>query len=211
MVSGTAYGVVLNDRVERARLADAFTQAPYNDPPRAPVVYIKPRNCLLDGGGVVTIPKDLVEVEIGATLALILGRDIGSGEGDLLGAIAAACLAIDLCTPGADYYRPAIRERCRDGFLPLGRQVGFTPTLEKFEITTLIDGVAVHRWNGERLMRSIPALIEDLAQFMTLRAGDLLLVGIPGDAALARAGQSIEVTAPGIPTLRCVLASEVSV
>ena len=41
---GTVYGALLNDRATVQRLAPQFDSAPYKAAPRAPVLYIKPRN-----------------------------------------------------------------------------------------------------------------------------------------------------------------------
>lgn len=202
-VAGTIYGVVLNDEAERSRLAPTFTQKPYQAPPRAPVVYIKPRACVRVADAAVPMPVDLAELEAAPTLALLFARDAsGVDERAAMSCVGAACLALDISIPPADYYRPAVAQRCRDGFLPLG---GFASPVRSAELVTSVDGVEVHRWSTDRLVRAIPALIRDLAAFMTLRAGDLLLVGLPGDAPRVRAGQSVRVTADGLPALSTVL------
>ena len=46
MVLGTVYGVILNLRQELAALGEAMEKPPYGKPPKAPVLYIKPRNTL---------------------------------------------------------------------------------------------------------------------------------------------------------------------
>ena len=203
-VAGTIYGVILNDADERSRLASAFAVKPYLAPPAAPVVYIKPRACVRSGDAAVPMPADAAELEAAATLAVLFARDAcGVDEAGAMSCVGAACLALDVSIPQADYYRPAIAQRCRDGFLPLG---GFVAPARSAEIATSVDGVEVHRWSTDRLVRRIPALIRDLAAFMTLRAGDLLLVGLPGDAPRVRQGQSVRVSAGGFPTLSTMLA-----
>ena len=205
-IAGTIYGVILNDAAERSRLAPAFAKNPYQAPPRAPVVYIKPRACVGLRDVSVPMPADVVELEAAPTLALLFGRDAcGLDENAAMSCVAAVCLALDVSIPQADYYRPAIAQRCRDGFLPLG---GFAAPVESAEIVTNVEGVEVHRWSTGRLVRAVPALIHDLAAFMTLRAGDLLLVGLPGDAPRVRVGQSVRVAAAGLPTLSTVVSGD---
>ncbi|HKT54913.1 MAG TPA: fumarylacetoacetate hydrolase family protein, partial [Caulobacteraceae bacterium] len=147
------------------------------------------------------LPEDLSAVEIAPTLGLLFATDCGPGVSPSA-AIGAACLALDVGEPGGDFYRPAIRQRCRDGFLPLGDFGPWAEALARVEIVTYIDAQEAHRWSLARLIRPVDRLVRDLADFMTLRAGDLLLVGLPDDAPLARAGQSIAVSASGLPTLR---------
>jgi 5-oxopent-3-ene-1,2,5-tricarboxylate decarboxylase/2-hydroxyhepta-2,4-diene-1,7-dioate isomerase len=193
---GTVYGVVLNDRVERAALVGAFSAPPYAVPPNAPVLYIKPRNTHVKSGAIVPVPGEVV---VAATLALTIGagrRPDGSR------------LALDIFEPHDSYFRPAIRERCRDAFLPLGGD-GPVP-VGRETIVTSVDGVEVHRWSLDRMERSISALLTDVGDFMSLQPGDLLLVGLAGDAPRARAGARIEVACDGHPPLVALLSAEAS-
>jgi 5-oxopent-3-ene-1,2,5-tricarboxylate decarboxylase/2-hydroxyhepta-2,4-diene-1,7-dioate isomerase len=200
MIAGTAYGVALNHKGEALRLASAFTEAPYKAPPVAPVVYIKPRNCFSAAGAPVPLPADLAEVALSPTLALLFGRDACRVDAeDALKAVDAACLAIDVSEPLDNYYRPAIRQLCRDGFLPLGR-FGGLPALDA-EIVTAIDGVEAQRWSLADLVRPVGQLIADLSSFMTLKAGDLLLVGTADNPPRATAGQRVDVTMAGMAPL----------
>lgn len=198
MIGGTAYGVALNDREQVAALGDALGEKPYGKPPVAPILYIKPRNCFAASGSAVTLPGDVAEVAVGATIAI---------ERALAGPPVAR-LAIDLFVPHASFYRPAIAERCRDGFLPLGPASAPPADLASIEIVTRIGGAERHRWSLSRLVRDPAALEREIATFMTLAPGDLLLCGIAGDAPTARAGDTIEVTAEGFAPLAVSLVAE---
>lgn len=204
MIGGTIYGVVLNDAAERETLGTSLGKDPYKAPPAAPVVYIKPRACATGRGAAIPLPKGERKLTVAATLALLIGQDASRVDtASALGHVAAACLALDVSVPFDSYYRPPIAHIARDGFLPLGALA--QPTLPD-EIVTAIDGKEAHRWNLARLLRSPAQLIADLSQFMTLQAGDLLLVGLPGDAPRATEGQRIAVSASGLPPLATAIA-----
>lgn len=206
MVTGTIYGVVLNDREELQRLGSFFHEDPYKAPPKAPVVYIKPRLCVTVGGAPVPLPEGEGELVVAATLALLIARNAQAvAPADAWGCVGATSLALDVSLPAASYYRPAIAQRCRDGFLPLGR--ASAPVLPH-EIMTFVDGQEVHRWSLSRLARSAEQLIADLSAFMTLRAGDLLLIGLAGDAPHVRAGQRIRVEAEGLAPIETRVEAE---
>ena len=209
MIAGTVYGTILNDRAEREALVGAFTEPPYKTPPKAPVLYIKPRSTLSVSGASVVLAADLAEVEAAATLGLLFGRDAAKCDAaSALGHVAAACLALDISEPQENYYRPAVRQRCRDGFLPLGEFAPFDAALLKGEIVTAIDGKEVHRWNLSRLASDAATLIAAVSDFMTLAAGDILLLGLPHDAPRATAGQRVRVTCGGLPALETNLVWE---
>ncbi|MCB9954872.1 MAG: fumarylacetoacetate hydrolase family protein [Caulobacterales bacterium] len=206
MIVGTIYGVALNDAEEIERLRTSFSAAPYNAPPLSPIVYIKPRMCATTFGAAIPLPKDESELKLAATVALTIGRDASRVEaGKAMHHVASAGLALDVAIPFESYYRPPVANIARDGFLPLGATgaVGIPD-----EIVTAIDDLDVHCWKLSRLVRSPAQLIADLSQFMTLRAGDLILVGLPGDAPRARLGQRIRVTAHGMAQLTTLIATE---
>jgi 5-oxopent-3-ene-1,2,5-tricarboxylate decarboxylase/2-hydroxyhepta-2,4-diene-1,7-dioate isomerase len=208
MLDGTAYGVVLNDRDERQALNGAFGEPPYGKPPVAPVLYIKPRTCAAPSGAAVALPAGM-EVRVAATLALLFTRDTAKAErGRAFDGVGAVRLALDLAQPHASYYRPAVRELSRDGFLPLGATAPFDASLGKATITTLVDGQEAHAWSLSRLARSLEDLIVDISSFMTFAAGDLLLVGLPGDAPHATIGQGVEARCDGLPGVRVQLVEE---
>ena len=49
-LSGTVYGALLNHRTALEALGSAVNEPPYKEAPRAPVLYIKPRNTLAADG-----------------------------------------------------------------------------------------------------------------------------------------------------------------
>jgi 5-oxopent-3-ene-1,2,5-tricarboxylate decarboxylase/2-hydroxyhepta-2,4-diene-1,7-dioate isomerase len=209
MISGTAYGTVLNDRRQLGGLSAAFLDAPYKAPPRAPVLYIKPRTCFGFGGAPVVVPSELDEVEAAATVGLLFSADVvAASPAAALAGVGAACLALDVAEPHASFYRPAIRERCRDGFLPLGGFASVPADLAAQDIVTFIDGQEAHRWSLSRLARPIAELVSEISGFMSLRAGDLLLVGLPGDAPRVSAGRRVEVRMAEAPTLSVPFVAE---
>lgn len=195
--SGNIYGVVLNDRDELSRLGGGFIEKPYLAPPRAPVVYMKSRTTLSSGQALIRQGEMVVAA---STLAVLFARDASRVRArEALGCLGACALAIDLSYPEANYYRPAIAQRNADGFLVMGAW-GAPAMIDK--IDTSIDGEIAHSWSLGRLRRPVVELIADLSEFMTLRAGDVLLAGLPGDAPRARAGQVLSATAQGLGSVR---------
>jgi 5-oxopent-3-ene-1,2,5-tricarboxylate decarboxylase/2-hydroxyhepta-2,4-diene-1,7-dioate isomerase len=191
--NGHIYGTVLNDKEELSRLAPAFADKPYLASPIAPVVYMRPAATLASGPVRV---KPGSRVVAAATVALLFARDAARVDAaDAMDCVGASALAIDLSYPQADYYRPAIAQRNADGFLVLGERG--SPVLPE-QITTSVDGKDVHNWSLDRLARPVPQMIADITAFLTLRAGDVLLVGLPGDAPSVGAGARLRVQGDGM-------------
>lgn len=202
-LAGNIYGVVLNDRPERDTLASQFHEKPYGAPPVAPVVYMKPLSTLLSGPALVPGQKGLVA---STTLAVLIARDTACvEEAEVADCVGAVALALDLSLPAASYYRPAVAQKNGDGRLALG---AFVAPAVPAAIRLQADGAVIHEWSLDRLMRPLARLITDLGEFLTLKAGDVLLMGLPGDAPVIRPGQSLRVEADGLPTLKVTTVGE---
>src|SRR6476620_4098057 len=88
-----------------------MSEAPYKAPPKAPVLYIKPANTWSADGADIPLPASVPEVEIGATVAMLMKAP---------GQVAGYLLMNDLSVPHASYFRPPVRFKCLDGFLGVG-------------------------------------------------------------------------------------------
>lgn len=200
---GTVYGTLLNDSATVQRLSPEFDSAPYKAAPRAPVLYLKPRNTWAREGAAVAVPAAPGEVRVDATIGLVMARSATRvSEDRAMDHVAGWILACDLTLPHENYYRPAIRQRCRDGFLPLGALVrGAQFDLAAAELTVSINGRPVWTRSFAGLVRSPARLLADVTEFMTLSPGDVLLLG-PGEGApLARPGDRVCIEVPGLGRL----------
>jgi 5-oxopent-3-ene-1,2,5-tricarboxylate decarboxylase/2-hydroxyhepta-2,4-diene-1,7-dioate isomerase len=196
-ISGNIYGVVLNDSAERAALEASFHEAPYGKPPEAPVIFIKPRvslNPAFSADG---------KWRASTTLALLFAKNAARvAEDEALACVGATTLAIDLSRQQLNYYRPAIAFRNGEGALALGDWAA--PTYPN-EIVLSVDGAKSHGWPLSRLVRPIPRLISEISQFLTIQAGDVLMIGFAGDAPEVSPGQSIRADAKGLPCARAIV------
>lgn len=195
---GTVYGVLLNHTDALAALGDQVNGPPYKAPPRAPVLYIKPRNTLAGHRQAVVVPDDAPELEVGATLGVVIGRTACRvSEARAMASVAGYTVVNDLSIPHGSYYRPSLRFKCRDGFCPVGPAVvakKFVPDPNLLSVTVAVDGEVVQRVRTDGLVRPVARLIADVTEFMTLYPGDVLMVGVAAGAPRARAGQRVEVT-----------------
>ena len=195
---GTVYGTLLNFRREWDLWSERMTQDPHKAPPKAPVLYVKTANTFCPAGHDLLLQDGVIEVDIGATLGLVIGA-----QAQVVGAL----LLNNWSVPHASYYRPPVKFRCRDGFLGLPQQP--TPCTVQDWAHLQIDV----RRNGEHvqtvqlgdLMRNMPALLADVGEFMTLQPGDVLMVGTDcladGSRPRAKAGDRVEISAPGFASV----------
>ncbi len=200
MPQGTVYGTLLNFRREWDLWAPRMTQDPHKAPPKAPVLYVKSANTFAPAGQDLLLQDGVQEVDIGATLGLVIGARAQ---------LAGAALLLDWSVPHSSYYRPPVKFRCRDGFLGLPAQPSACAPDARWDdvcIEVRCNQALVQTVNLRELVRSVPQLLADVSEFMTLQPGDVLMVGtdcLPdGSRPRARAGDTVELSAPGLQPVR---------
>jgi 5-oxopent-3-ene-1,2,5-tricarboxylate decarboxylase/2-hydroxyhepta-2,4-diene-1,7-dioate isomerase len=208
---GTVYGTLLNHRDALAALGAAASEPPYKVPPKAPVLYIKPRNTWLAAGEAIVVPAGVIELEMGATLGLVIGRTACRvSEAQALSFVVGYVIVNDVSVPHASYYRPSLRFKARDTFCPIGpfvpRDAVGSP--DALAISVAIDGETVHRCSTVGLIRPVARLLAEVSEFMTLVPGDVLSVGVAAGAPRARAGQRVSVGIDGLGVLSNPLVNE---
>ncbi|MBI2768317.1 MAG: fumarylacetoacetate hydrolase family protein [Burkholderiales bacterium] len=199
---GTVYGTLLNFKAEAAAWAPKMTEAPYKAPPKAPVLYIKPANTWSNEGAAIPVPANVPEVEVGATIAMVMKQ-----PGELAGYV----LMNDLSVPHASFFRPPVKFKCLDGFLGVGSQMlpaGPQVDASAFTLEVKINGEVKQTVRFSELVRGAPQLLADVNEFMTLGAGDVLMLGCDANRPLAKVGDVIEISAPGLGTLTNTLVAE---
>ncbi len=193
--SGTVYGTLLNFRREWDLWSARMTQDPHKAAPKAPVLYVKTANTFCPASQELLLQDGVSEVDIGATLGLVMGA-----QARVVGAV----LLGDWSVPHTSYYRPPVKFRCRDGFLALPAQptpCSHTDAFAQLRIEVRRNGEHVQTIDLRDLVRAMPKLLADVGEFMTLQSGDVLMVGsdclADGTRPRAQAGDRVEISAPG--------------
>lgn len=211
-VSGSIYGTLLNYRGALEALGDAVNAPPYKAPPRAPVLYLKPRNTVIGAGATIPVPDGVPVLEMGACLGVVIGQmACRVPESAALQVVAGYTIANDVSVPHDSYFRPAVRHKCRDGFCPVGPWVvgaRHVADPDRLSIRVLVDGRVVQTASTADLVRPVARLIADITEFMTLSPGDILLVGVPPGAPVAGPGQRVAIEIAGIGRLENPLSTE---
>jgi len=204
-LSGVVYATLLNHRSAWQELGEAVNHPPYDAPPKTPVLYVKPRNTLAASGDPVPVPAGVTELELEASLGLVIGRPACRlEEARALEYLAGYLIVNDVSIPHRPYYRPSIRARARDGFCPVGPRVVPRAAIanpDDLAIRVFIDGKLRQQTGTSQLVRSIRRLLADVTDFMTLSPGDILAVGAAAPAPRVRAGQQARIEIDGLGQL----------
>jgi len=163
---GTVYGTLMNFRGELDALGSKMNEPPYKAPPNAPVLYVKPANTWTENGGAIALPAHVAEVEVGATVAMVMksAREV-----------AGYLLMNDVAIPHESLFRPPVKFNCLDGFLGIGdriraRNEAGDPAVFKLEVR--INGELKQTVRFSQLVRSAERLLADVSEFMSFGEGD---------------------------------------
>ncbi len=208
---GTVYGTLLNHHEALAALGDQVNAAPYKAAPQAPILYIKPRNTWAQSGDAVVVPSDASQLQMGATLGLVIGSVACKvSVAEALNHVAGYVVLNDISVPHDSFYRPSMRFKCRDGSCPMGafvpREAVADP--DALTMTVAIDGKVIQQTDTGGRVRSVAQLLADVTEFMTLHPGDILSIGISANAPLAHAGQRVTVSIAGVGQIENTLVAE---
>ncbi len=131
------------------------------------------------------------------------------------GVVAGYVLMNDLSVPHTSFFRPPVKFKCLDGFLGVGSQVpaaGQPWMPPRFRLEVRINGALVQIARLQPAGAARRQLLADVGEFMTLRTGDVLMLGCDvladGRRPLAKAGDRIDIRVPGLGTLSNTLMAE---
>src|SRR6266702_1356343 len=204
-VCGAVYGTLLNDRAALDALGDAMHAPPYKAPPKAPVLYLKPRNTLAGHRARVLVPDDALGVEVGASLGIVIGRTATRLSAErAFDYIAGYTLVADLSVPHASVYRPSVRFRARDGFCVIGPALVAAHHVAApgdLEIKVSLNGRDTFTASTASSVRNVAQLLADVTDFMTLSAGDVITLGVPRGSPVAHIGETATLSIGRLPPL----------
>jgi len=196
----TVVGCLLNFRGAWQAMEPAMHKEPHFRPPQHPVLYLKPANTWRSDGDDIVLPEGVAEVEVGATLGVVIGAPASRlREEDALHFVAGYAPVNDVTVPHTAFLRPPIKQKCRDSFCPIGGMTART-TLnpDALAIRAYVNGELRGESHTSQMMRPVAKLLAEITDFMTLEAGDILLVGVPENMPRARAGDRVAVEIEGV-------------
>ncbi|MBK0392621.1 fumarylacetoacetate hydrolase family protein [Ramlibacter algicola] len=196
-LSGTVYGTLLNHQAALAQLGGAVNEPPYKAAPKAPVLYVKPRNTLASTGDAVVVPDTAGALEVGAALGVVIGRTACRvQEQDAFAYVAGYTVVADFSVPHDSYYRPSVRLKALDGSCVVGPSVtprARIPSPDDLDVGVFVDGKIVHATTTAGMVRNVARLLADVTDFMTLAPGDVLLLGVAAGAPRVAPGHHVSV------------------
>ncbi|PJG85084.1 fumarylacetoacetate hydrolase family protein [Conservatibacter flavescens] len=184
----TVFVIALNSKQLLLRKQAELAQAPYNGAPKTPVIYVLPEATHNRSGAPVLLPIAQKKLRIEPHLGVVFAKDLQPVEvKQALDYVSAYLPAVLYSLPSDDYYRPDIIGRCQDSFCVLGQALNKSAVKNTEEIAIQVEvnnqiQKACYRTDT---LYSVAELISFLSQFMSFKAGDVLLTGTEDSPAIA--------------------------
>lgn len=197
--------IALNYAGHYEQLADTFSRPPYKEPPRQPVFFIKPQNTLAGHLDEIPCPDGVDRIYTGAGLGFVIGRTasrVSREQGfDYVGGYT---IYNDFSLAEDSYFRPPVTTKCLDGYGPAGPYIVDAEEItapHDLAISTYVNGELKQTASTKDLRLTIPAIIEELTEFMTLVPGAVVVSGFPPDRVAVQPGDEVRVEIERIGSL----------
>jgi 2-keto-4-pentenoate hydratase/2-oxohepta-3-ene-1,7-dioic acid hydratase in catechol pathway len=176
-----------------------------NEVPKELVIFLKPPSAVIGPGAAIVRPRVSRRVDYEGELAVVMGktcRQVRDDEDVRPYVRGYTCLndvtARDLQPKTGQW----TRAKGFDTFCPIGPVV--SDELDPWagvELETRVNGEVRQRGNTRQFVFSLDAIIRFVSQVMTLFPGDVIATGTPAGVGPLKAGDTVEVSVPGIGTL----------
>ena len=177
-----------------------------NEPPKEPLLFLKPPSSLLPPGGVICMPAVSKRVDYEGELGIVIGRSCYKLKPDedvrpyIRGyVIVNDVTARDLQKTDGQWSRA----KGFDTFCPVGPIVSDQVDPEAgVSVTTRLNGFVKQHGNTTDFIFNIATLLRYISAAMTLNPGDLIPTGTPAGVGPMQSGDIVEVEIDGLGILR---------
>ena len=200
---GTVIALGLNYADHVKELARELTVTTQDEP----LVFLKGPGSLIGHRGVTRRPAGVAFMHYECELAVVIGRTARQvGRADAMAHVAGYTVCNDYAIRDylENWYRPNLRVKNRDGGTVLGPwfvDAADVPDPHDLALRTLVNGHITQQGHTGNMVNDIPALIEYLSSFMTLRCGDVILTGTPDGVLNVNVGDEVVTEIDGIGSL----------
>ncbi len=172
-----------------------------------PLVFFKTPGALLGHRGFTRRPDGVKFMHYECELAVVIGRTAHKvGRSTAMQHVAGYTVCNDYAVRDylENWFRPNLRVKNRDAGTVLGPwfvDAADVPDPHALALRTLVNGRVTQQGNTADMVNDIPALIEYLSSFMTLRCGDVILTGTPDGVVNVDVGDEVVTEIDGIGRL----------
>ena len=207
---GTVIALGLNYADHVAELRKELTVTAQDEP----LVFLKGPGSLIGHRGQTRRPAGVAFMHYECELAVVIGKTArGVKAADAMAHVAGYTVCNDYAIRDylENWYRPNLRVKNRDGGTVLGPwlvDAADVPDPHALGLRTFVNGRLTQQGSTANMVNGVPALIAYLSGFMTLQAGDVILIGTPEGVVNVAVGDEVVCEIDGIGRLLNTLADD---
>jgi 2-keto-4-pentenoate hydratase/2-oxohepta-3-ene-1,7-dioic acid hydratase in catechol pathway len=173
--------------------------------PDRPLLFLKPPNTVASHGSTVTLPAGKERIEYEAELGVVIGeqcRHVNAAEAE---DIVAGYTCLNDLSNRDDQEREQnwVRGKAFDNAAPIGPVIATSEHLDDdAAIETRVNGETTQSSSIDKMVFSVPELVEEITTYMTLEPGDIIATGTPEGVGSLDHGDTVEIEIDGVGTLR---------
>lgn len=165
------------------------------EPPKEPVIYMKPRTSLTGPMDDILCPRFVKQLDYEGELAFVIGRKCRNiPEGDALKFVGGYFILNDISARDVQFIdKQYTRAKGFDTFGPCGPWLTTDDEISdpcNLHITTKVNGEVRQDSTTRHLVLRIDKIIHTLSKVMTLEPGDIISTGTPSGTALSLSSSS---------------------
>ena len=168
-----------------------------------PLLFLKPRTCVIGPGDNILYPEIAHRVEFEAELGVVIGKRCKNVKAADYQQVVLGYTCLNDVTERDMQYGDEqwTRGKTFDTFCPIGPWVVTDLDTSDLKVESILNGKIMQSGTTADMIFSLGTLIEHITEVMTLEPGDVIATGTPVGVARMVHGDVIEIRVEGIGTL----------
>lgn len=188
---------------------DHISEGSYDEIPDIPMLFLKPPSALASHNDVIKLPTGRKRCDYELELGVIISRQCKNVKSaDAMSVVEGFTCGNDLSNRDDQYMEMdrrwgLFRGKAFDNSAPIGPVVAdpeHVPLDATLELR--VNGKTKQRSSRDKMIFTVPEIIEEVTKYMTLEPGDVILTGTPSNVGKLKSGDDIEIEIEGIGTLK---------
>ncbi|HXE76550.1 MAG TPA: fumarylacetoacetate hydrolase family protein [Candidatus Xenobia bacterium] len=182
-----------------------------NEPPKEPLIFLKPPSAVIGPGDAIVYPRISKRVDHEGELGIVIGRRcrrLQAGENPLDNVFGYTCVndvtARDLQKADVQF----TRGKGFDTFCPMGPVIVRGMDASDLAVETYVNGEPRQAGRTSEMIFGLDAIMRFIVGVMTLEPGDVIATGTPSGVGPLKPGDVVEVVVEGIGRLRNPVVAE---
>jgi 2-keto-4-pentenoate hydratase/2-oxohepta-3-ene-1,7-dioic acid hydratase in catechol pathway len=167
--------------------------------------FLKGPNAVASHGNKLTMPAGKERIDYEAELGVVIGEQCKNVTESGAMDVVAGYTCINDISNRDDQEREQnwVRGKAFDNAAPIGPVIATSEHLDDdAAIETRVNGETTQSSSIDKMVFSVPELVEEITTYMTLEPGDIIATGTPEGVGSLDHGDTVEIEIDGVGTLR---------